>query len=102
MHTMSNNIMSILDQARQLNLKLKFLNLSPSITSNKLFITYALKVQQTKYVCISPDELEDAYVSIVLKQELDEVIDLTLKNETSYIAIGIKDGQMKLICGKVG
>jgi hypothetical protein len=49
------------------------------------------------YTPQSEDEIEDAFLSIILKEELDEVFDIALKSKTEYIAIGVKDNKVKLI-----
>jgi len=85
-------IFNIISQVRQIQSKVK---LDASYT--KSIITYVLMKNPITYTPQSEDEIEDAFLSIILKEELDEVFDIALKSKTEYIAIGVKDNKVKLI-----
>ena len=88
------NIIQLLNRVSRLKQKCTYLNIQ---YPTKSCISYVLKTQHIQYIPTSENELEDAYLSILLKRELDDVIDIALKDNTEYLAIGIKDGQPRII-----
>ena len=85
-------IFNIISQVRQIQAKVKV-----DISYTKPIITYVLMKNPITYTPQSEEEIEDAFLSIILKEELDEVFDIALKSRTEYIAIGVKDKNIKII-----
>jgi len=87
-------IIQLVNRVSRLKQECTYLNIT---YPTKECISYVLKTQHIQYIPSSANELEDAYLSILLKRELDDVIDITLRDNTEYTAIGLKDGQPRIV-----